>query len=190
MANNEEAALAALHSQQSELSQVTIAVDEHAAAQTTPFEVLQLRLQDSPHDTVAWQDLINIAEDSGDLKMINAAYSALLKVYPNTVSSKNASERVLTSCYCSRILTKRFQIHAQIAFFRHAQRAHPIGRPKSTDPDMIPTPQTLFSQWLKQSPEIEMWKLYLDYVRSVIFKLCRLSYQLESTAQTRRLHEM
>ncbi|CAG7852297.1 mRNA 3'-end-processing protein RNA14 [Serendipita indica DSM 11827] len=141
MANHEEEALAVLHSQQLEATQAADIVDEHAAGPTTPFEAVQLRLQDHPHDTAAWQELINIAEDSGDYKMINDAYTALLKVYPNTV-------------------------HAQIAFFRHAQRAHPIGKPKSTEPDPIPTPQTLFSQWLKQSPEIEMWKLYLDYVRA------------------------
>jgi len=69
-----------------ESSQDTQVVDDQAAAPSTPFEALQSRLHDHPHDTVAWQDLINVAEDSGDLKLISTAYDSLLKVYPNTVS--------------------------------------------------------------------------------------------------------
>jgi hypothetical protein len=49
---------------------------------------------------------------------------------------------------------------------RHAQKAFPIGKSKPADQEPIPTPQVLFSQWLKQSPEVELWKQYLEYVRS------------------------
>lgn len=49
---------------------------------------------------------------------------------------------------------------------RHAQKAVPIGKSKAADQESIPTPQILFSQWLKQSPEVELWKQYLEYVRS------------------------
>ncbi|KAG8785345.1 mRNA 3'-end-processing protein rna14 [Serendipita sp. 397] len=127
--------------QHQDASQTTDIVDENEMAPANPFEALQARLQDDPHDVIAWQDLVNFAEDSGDFKLINEAYSSLLKVYPNT-------------------------IQAQIAYMRHSQRAYPIGKPKLVDQDVIPTPQTLFSQWLKQSPDVELWKLYLEYVRS------------------------
>ncbi|KAG8755857.1 mRNA 3'-end-processing protein rna14 [Serendipita sp. 396] len=127
--------------QHQDASQTTDIVDENEMAPANPFEALQARLQDHPHDVIAWQDLVNFAEDSGDFKLINEAYSSLLKVYPNT-------------------------IQAQIAYMRHSQRAYPIGKPKLVDQDVIPTPQTLFSQWLKQSPDVELWKLYLEYVRS------------------------
>ena len=89
MADVEAAAAAFLENEiaQQESSQATDVVDDQAAAPTSPFEALQSRLLDHPYDTVAWQDLINIAEESGDFKLINTAYSSLLKVYPNTVSS-------------------------------------------------------------------------------------------------------
>ncbi|KAG8827959.1 mRNA 3'-end-processing protein rna14 [Serendipita sp. 399] len=122
-------------------SQNTDIVDENAVAPANPFEALQTHLRDDPHDVAAWQDLVNIAEDTGDFKLINEAYSSLLKAYPNT-------------------------IQAQISYMRHSQRAYPIGKPKLVDQDSIPTPQALFSQWLKQSPDVELWKLYLEYVRS------------------------
>jgi hypothetical protein len=88
MADVESAAAAFVENEtaQQESSQDTQVVEEQAVAPTTPFEGLQSRLRDHPHDTVAWQDLINIAEDSGDLKLISTAYDSLLKVYPNTVS--------------------------------------------------------------------------------------------------------
>jgi len=74
-------------------SQDTQVVEEQATAPTTPFEGLQSHLHDHPYDTVAWQDLINIAEDSGDLKLIGTAYDSLLKVYPNTVSQHSATPK-------------------------------------------------------------------------------------------------
>ncbi|CAG8606746.1 570_t:CDS:2, partial [Acaulospora colombiana] len=113
-----------------ESSQVTDIIEEQTAAPATPFEALQIHLQNDPYDTVAWQDLINIAEDSEDPHLIHTAYDSLLKVYPNTVQ-------------------------AQLAYLRHSQAVHPIGKPKVSDQDIMPTPQTLFSLWLKQSPEAQ-----------------------------------
>ncbi|KIM32651.1 hypothetical protein M408DRAFT_62773 [Serendipita vermifera MAFF 305830] len=146
MADVEAAAAAFLENeiQQQEYSQATEVIDDQASAPASPFEALQSRLREHPYDTTAWQDLVNIAEDSGDFKLINTAYSSLLKVYPNTVQ-------------------------AQVAYLRHSQRAYPPGKPTTQDPPPIPTPQALFSQWLKQSPDVELWKLYLDYVRLVVF---------------------
>jgi cleavage stimulation factor subunit 3 len=100
MADVESAAAAFVENEtpQQESSQDTQIVEQQAIAPTTPFEGLQSRLRDNPHDTVAWQDLINIAEDSGDLKLITTAYDSLLKGYPNTVSQMllipNNSRRV------------------------------------------------------------------------------------------------
>jgi hypothetical protein len=87
MAENEEASIAALINDQpqQDSSQTTVIVEDQVAAPATPFEGLENHLREHPYDVVAWQDLVNIAEDSGDLKLINAAYDSLLKVYPNTV---------------------------------------------------------------------------------------------------------
>lgn len=70
-------------------SQQTDALEDQPPAPSSPFEALQNRLRDHPHDNTAWQDLVNIAEDSGDLAKITAAYDSLLKVYPNTVSRES-----------------------------------------------------------------------------------------------------
>jgi hypothetical protein len=90
---SEAAAFVENETAQQELSQDTQIVEQQAIAPTTPFEGLQSRLRDHPYDTVAWQDLINIAEDSGDLKLISTAYDSLLKVYPNTVSQHIANSK-------------------------------------------------------------------------------------------------
>lgn len=93
-----------------ESSQVTDIIEEQAAAPATPFEALQIHLQNDPYDTVAWQDFINIAEDSEDPHLIHTAYDSLLKVYPNTVSYADKKLRLalyrlwneaLTLSYCS-----------------------------------------------------------------------------------------
>jgi hypothetical protein len=77
-----------------ESSQVTDIVEGQAAAPATPFEALQMHLRDDPYDNAAWQDLINIAEDSEDPQLLHAAYDALLKVYPNTVSCADKKLRL------------------------------------------------------------------------------------------------
>jgi hypothetical protein len=92
-AESEAAAFVENETAQQELSQDTQIVEQQAIAPTTPFEGLQSRLRDHPYDTIAWQDLINIAEDSGDLKLITTAYDSLLKVYPNTVSEHVANPK-------------------------------------------------------------------------------------------------
>lgn len=90
MEQSEEANIAALINEQDQQdsSQTTVVLEDQVPAPATPFEGLQNHLQDHPYDITAWQDLINIAEDSGDFKLIHMAYDSLLKLYPNTVSSR------------------------------------------------------------------------------------------------------
>jgi hypothetical protein len=111
MADNEEASIAALINEQpqQDSSQTTVIVEDQVAAPATPFEGLQNHLREHPYDIVAWQDLVNIAEDSGDLKLINTAYDSLLKVYPNTVSLQLKLTSLKTSdsglCLCCVFLS-------------------------------------------------------------------------------------
>jgi len=67
-------------------SQQTLALEGQPPAPASPFEALEIRLKDNPYDSSAWQDLVNLAEDSGDFARLTNAYEALLKVYPNLVS--------------------------------------------------------------------------------------------------------
>lgn len=88
MAESEEAAIQAFLAQDGaplDSSQATQVVEDQAPAPATPFDALQNHLADHPYDTTAWQDLVNIAEESGDLKLIHMAYDSLLKVFPNMV---------------------------------------------------------------------------------------------------------
>ena len=71
---------------QPDASQQTQVLEGQPPAPASPFEALEIRLKDHPYDSNAWQDLINLAEDSGDFTRITNAYEALLKVYPNLVS--------------------------------------------------------------------------------------------------------
>jgi len=49
------------------------------------YEVLTLQLLQSPHQPETWRRLISVAEATGDISKISAAFDALLKQYPNTV---------------------------------------------------------------------------------------------------------
>lgn len=105
MAETEEASgPLAEGSQQQTLSQETVVVEDQIPPPTSPFEGLLARLQDHPHDVATWQELVNIAEDSGDFVKLHDAYEALLKVYPNTVSPTRKAmlksrPRRLHSCF-------------------------------------------------------------------------------------------
>jgi cleavage stimulation factor subunit 3 len=48
------------------------------------YDALAAQLQ-SPHQPESWRRLVNVAEATGDISKISAAYDALLKQYPNTV---------------------------------------------------------------------------------------------------------
>lgn len=58
-----------------------------AVASTPVDEWTSLRdqLRESPHNTTLWNQLVDKAEESGDLEKIKEAYEALLEKYPNTV---------------------------------------------------------------------------------------------------------
>ncbi|KAF8189661.1 hypothetical protein BJ912DRAFT_966052 [Pholiota molesta] len=70
--------------------------DENAAAgsstQQAPapseYEALMAQLAESPHNPDGWRRLIRLAEDSGDMGKISAAYDALLKQYPNNATAQ------------------------------------------------------------------------------------------------------
>lgn len=100
---------------QPEASQQTVALEGQPPAPASPFEALEIRLKDSPYDNGAWQDLINLAEDSGDFARITNAYEALLKVYPNLVSLV-----VLLSSTCTIFCENWFPLCTSNASFSHA----------------------------------------------------------------------
>ncbi|KAF8999433.1 hypothetical protein BDQ17DRAFT_1361005 [Cyathus striatus] len=58
--------------------------------QQSPFDVQYALLSTNPHDPAAWRKLINIAEGTGEIDKIRAAYDALLRQYPNTSSAQIA----------------------------------------------------------------------------------------------------
>ena len=49
------------------------------------YDALAAQLLQSPHQPESWRRLVNVAEATGDISKISAAYDALLKQYPNTV---------------------------------------------------------------------------------------------------------
>ncbi|KDQ20470.1 hypothetical protein BOTBODRAFT_100538 [Botryobasidium botryosum FD-172 SS1] len=63
---------------------------EQPAASKSPFESMQDRLREDRYDAEAWQSLVTLAEQSGDLEKIKEAYEGLLEVYPNTASTEIA----------------------------------------------------------------------------------------------------
>jgi cleavage stimulation factor subunit 3 len=51
----------------------------------TELEALTAELKQRPHDPDGWRRLVELAEQSGEIDKIRAAYDALLLQYPNTV---------------------------------------------------------------------------------------------------------
>lgn len=49
------------------------------------YDSLNVQLLQNPHQPEIWRRLVNVAEATGDISKISAAYDALLKQYPNTV---------------------------------------------------------------------------------------------------------
>ena len=49
------------------------------------YDALTVQLLQNPHQPETWRRLVNVAEATGDISKISAAYDALLKQYPNTV---------------------------------------------------------------------------------------------------------
>ena len=56
-----------------------------SARPASEYDVLTAQLKEKPHSPEGWRRLIDIAEQSGDIEKIRAAFDALLQTYPNTV---------------------------------------------------------------------------------------------------------
>ncbi|KIM62980.1 hypothetical protein SCLCIDRAFT_24567 [Scleroderma citrinum Foug A] len=54
------------------------------------WHVLREKLRDHPQDPEGWNQLVDIAENNGDLEQIKQTYEALLETYPNTSSAQIA----------------------------------------------------------------------------------------------------
>ncbi|KAF8650367.1 hypothetical protein AX16_005263 [Volvariella volvacea WC 439] len=52
------------------------------------YEQQLAQLQEKPHDPDGWRRLVELAESSGEIDRIRAAYDALLKQYPNTSTAQ------------------------------------------------------------------------------------------------------
>lgn len=55
------------------------------------YDTLTAQLVQNPHQPETWRRLVNVAEATGDIYKISAAYDALLKQYPNTVCGGHSS---------------------------------------------------------------------------------------------------
>ena len=58
---------------------------ESAVPPPSEYDSLTVQLHQNPHQPETWRRLVNVAEATGDISKISAAYDALLKQYPNTV---------------------------------------------------------------------------------------------------------
>ncbi|KAG6336073.1 hypothetical protein ID866_3020 [Astraeus odoratus] len=69
-----------------------------ASAQDDPAEppsewhVQREKLREHPQDPEGWNQLVDIAENSGDLEQIKQTYEALLETYPNTRNIKSSAQ--------------------------------------------------------------------------------------------------
>ncbi|GBE79055.1 hypothetical protein BKA93DRAFT_785197 [Sparassis latifolia] len=54
------------------------------------WDALRAHLREKRYDADGWQNLVNIAEDSGDIEKIKDTYEGLLEAYPNTSSAQIA----------------------------------------------------------------------------------------------------
>ncbi|KAF9474614.1 Suf-domain-containing protein [Pholiota conissans] len=55
---------------------------------TSEYDALTTQLAENPHNPDGWRRLIRVAEDSGDMGKISAAYDALLKQFPNNAAAQ------------------------------------------------------------------------------------------------------
>jgi hypothetical protein len=72
------------------------------------YDALTLQLLQSPHQPETWRRFVNVAEATGDISKISAAYDALLKQYPNTVCGGLVLFRFLFLCWSSLDLCSGF----------------------------------------------------------------------------------
>lgn len=61
----------------------------------TEYDAFTAQAKEKPHNPEIWRRLIDVAENTGEIEKIRAAFDALLQQYPNTVCDTSAS---LTLC--------------------------------------------------------------------------------------------
>ena len=119
------------------------------------YDSLTVQLLQSPHQPDTWRRLVNVAEATGDISKISAAYDALLKQYPNTVCGGLEPFFVFLS-FVGPLLTCA-QASAQIQYINHFLNTETT----------FDKAQDLFKKFLRTSPCVELWTFYLTYVRYV-----------------------
>lgn len=124
------------------------------------YESVQVHLTQNRYDASAWNKLVDLAEQSGDLSKIKQAYESLLQAYPNTVRffflyavcicvlSDSCGCELGASCFVC------LKAEAQIAYLEHY-----------LSPGLFPNAEALFNRFLRPSPSVRLWKFYLTYVR-------------------------
>jgi cleavage stimulation factor subunit 3 len=124
------------------------------------YDSLQTYLAENRYDSSAWNKLIDLAEQSGDLPKIKDAYESLLQAYPNTV------RLFFLYIVCLFILSDLcgcefryssflyLKAEAQIAYLEHYLH-----------PGLFPNAEALLNRFLRPSPSVQLWKFYLTYVR-------------------------
>lgn len=57
----------------------------------TEYDALTAQAKEKPHNPETWRRLIDVAENTGEIEKIRAAFDALLQQYPNTVCDTRVS---------------------------------------------------------------------------------------------------
>ena len=118
------------------------------------YDMLTVQLLQSPHQPELWRRLVNVAEATGDISKISAAYDALLKQYPNTVCGGLIP---FPFSFFFGLLLTCAQASAQIQYINHFLNTETT----------FDKAQDLFKKFLRTSPCVELWTFYLTYVRYV-----------------------
>ena len=82
---NSLSSISSIKTEDASTSQPMQVQTEAQAPPPSEYDALTAQLVENPHSPDRWRNLIRIAEDSGDIEKISAAYDALLKQYPNNV---------------------------------------------------------------------------------------------------------
>lgn len=125
---------------------------ESQAPPLSEYDALTAQLAENPHNPDGWRQLIRIAEETGEIEKISAAYDALLKQYPNNVC---------LPCIPTLRRADPLQATAQIQYITHFVN----------DESTFEHAEELFKKFLIRSPCVELWNFYLTYVRCVLFSI-------------------
>ena len=142
-----------LKASQSESSQTQNQSQPQSQSQSQPqdppseWNILHTSLSEKPYDPDGWRRLVEIAETGGDVEQIKVTYEALLSIYPNTVC-------LAFRCSTNRLDRRLPKSSAQIAYINHF-----------LNPERFRYAESLFQRFLVKSPAVDLWKLYLSYIR-------------------------